>query len=59
MVTSTICLPELLDDGDAKCWFQRFNVCTTANKWDAADIRDLELRFHLMNALLEKELLYN
>ena len=30
------CLPEPLEDEDAKSWFRRFNVCTAANEWNAA-----------------------
>ena len=29
---NTICLPEPLEDGDAKSWFRRFDVCATANE---------------------------
>ena len=34
--TSSICLPESLEDGDAKSWFRRFDVCASANEWNAA-----------------------
>ena len=33
---NTICLPEPLEDGDAKAWFRRFDVCAAANEWNAA-----------------------
>ena len=33
---TTICLPEPLEDGNAKSWFRRFDVCAAANEWDAA-----------------------
>ena len=33
---NTICLPEPLEDGDAKSWFRRFDVCAAANEWNAA-----------------------
>ena len=33
---NAICLPEPLEDGDAKSWFRRFDVCATANEWNAA-----------------------
>ena len=33
---NTICLPEPLEDGDAKTWFRWFNVCAAANEWNAA-----------------------
>ena len=33
---NTICLPEPLEDGDAKAWFRRFDVCAAANDWNAA-----------------------
>ena len=31
-----ICLPEPLEDGDAKSWFRRFDVCVATNDWNAA-----------------------
>ena len=33
---NAICLPEPLEDGDAKSWFRRFDVCAAANEWNAA-----------------------
>ena len=40
MATGTaICLPEPLEDGDAKAWFRRFDVCAAANDWNAAKKR--------------------
>ena len=35
-IGNTICLPEPLEDGDAKAWFRRFDVCAAANDWNAA-----------------------
>ena len=29
-----LALPEVLQDGDAKSWFKRFEVCAVANEWD-------------------------
>ena len=35
MVSGTgLALPKVLQDGDAKSWFKRFEVCVVANEWD-------------------------
>ena len=35
MACSTgLALPEVLQDGDAKSWFKRFEVCAAANEWN-------------------------
>ena len=31
-----VCLPEHLDDGDARSWFKRYELCADANEWNAA-----------------------
>ena len=31
-----LCLPEPLEDGDAKSWFARYELCAAANEWNAA-----------------------
>ena len=31
-----LALPEPLQDGDSRSWFKRYEVCATANGWDAA-----------------------
>ena len=37
MATSKhISVPKLFSEGDAKEWFQQYEICCTANKWDAA-----------------------
>ena len=32
-----ISLPKLFSSGDAKDWFQRFEICSAANRWKAED----------------------
>ena len=29
-----VCLPEHLDDGDARSWFKRYKLCADANEWN-------------------------
>lgn len=31
-----LCLPEYLDDGDARSWFKRYELCAAANEWNNA-----------------------
>ena len=31
-----VCLHEHLDDGDARTWFKRYELCATANEWNQA-----------------------
>ena len=31
-----LCLPEHLDDGDARSWFKRYELCAAANEWNEA-----------------------
>ena len=31
-----VCLPEHLDDGDARSWFKRYELCAAANEWNEA-----------------------
>ena len=35
MAKRHISLPKLFSSGDAKDWFQRFEVCSVANRWKA------------------------
>jgi len=37
MACSTgLALPKVLQDGDAKSWFRKFEVCAAANDWNNA-----------------------
>ena len=36
MAKRHISLPKLFSSGDVKDWFQRFDICTRANGWEAA-----------------------
>ena len=31
-----VCLPERSDDGDARSWFKRYELCAAANEWNEA-----------------------
>ena len=35
-IGARVCLPEHLDDGDARSWFKRYELCVAANEWNTA-----------------------
>ena len=36
MAARQVSVPKPFCDGDAREWFQRFEICATANQWNAA-----------------------